>query len=86
MGIDCTRYTIDRATSEITLSALELSDGEPSWPGFCTSICEKLTCLMSSPYTVSADMKLISHTGLDGHLGMMYNVKNVENFDYVYLR
>ena len=82
---NCTKYAVDLATSVTTLSSIRLSTGQPFWPGFRISIIEKPACL-ASPYKLSADMIHVSHTRDWGHVGMMYNVKDVDNFDYVYFR
>ena len=86
-GINCTTFAVDRRSSITTLGAVELADGEPSWRGFCISIIEKPVCLVSSPpYKVSVDMELLSFAASYGHVGMMYNVKDMDTFDFVYFR
>ena len=84
-GINCTRYSFDRSTMETWLYATSLTGNLPSWPGFCLDICGK-SFPTSSPYTLNVDIKLFSYGADSGQDGVMYNVRDMYNFDYVYFR
>ena len=83
--VGCTESHVDCDTRVTTLTA-----GLPSWPadGLCRSSCQRCACSVSLRYTMSVDlMNLYGWLGVNsGHTGAMYNVKDMNNFDFVYIR
>ncbi|XP_048590626.1 uncharacterized protein LOC116613216 [Nematostella vectensis] len=72
-----------------TLPGYYLLDADHgSWPrsGFCRTLLKP--ALPGSSYRVSAKfLNLIGRDGVNfGHLGLMFNAKDINNFDFVYFR
>ena len=82
--VGCTESHVDCESRVTTLTA-----GLPSTTaGLCRSSCQGCACAASLRYTMSVDlMNVNGWLGIDsGHPGAMYNVKDMNNFDFAYFR
>ena len=82
---DCTLCSVDYRTFTTTLTA--------GWPGFssdgfCRSICDGRVLVSLSPYTLFVNLISVSSRSGNkyGHPGIMYNVHDMNNYDFVYIR
>ena len=95
-NFDVTHYSGDYlvtscvvASSGDTGSYFQLDANHGKWPasGFCSAVNDKDT-LNSNKYAVSAQLfNKIGHAGINsGHLGLLFNAKDGNNYDFVYFR
>ena len=83
MVVSCASLT------QIGPSSYEMDANHGSWPvdGFCRVI-RRDEINAGDPYTIKVDLyNVIAWTGADyGHLGVMYNAVDEDNFDVFYFR
>lgn len=67
-----------------TASFVEMIGTGGTWPsaGFCRTMISK--SIAGSSYSIS--VKLFNVRSSTGHLGILYNAKDINNFDFVYFR